>query len=65
MQVFTRGKMPVNDCTLERCALQNLHQNQPGKMIGLFWVIALFKGHIADHCYELSQGGGDPVAITV
>jgi hypothetical protein len=66
MQVFTRGKVPVNDFTSERCAFQNLHQNQTGKTIGLFCVIGiLFKDHIADHCYEFSQGGVDPVATTV
>ena len=34
-------------------------------MIGLFCVIGIFKGHIADRRYEISQGGMDPVAITV
>jgi hypothetical protein len=65
MQVFTRGKVPVNNFTSERCAFQNLHQNQTGKMIGLFCVIGTFKGHIADRRYELSQAGVDPVVITV
>jgi hypothetical protein len=44
---------------------QQFHQNQTGKMIGLFCVIGIFKGHIADRCYELSQGCIDPVIATV
>jgi hypothetical protein len=54
MQVFTRGS-----------AFQNLHQNQTGKVIGLFCVIGIFKRHIANGRYELSQRGMDPVVITV
>ena len=46
-------------------AFKNLRQNQTGKMIGLFCVIGIFKGYIADRRYELSQRGMDPVVITV
>jgi len=34
-------------------------------MIGLFCVIGIFKGHVADRRYELSQSGVDPLVITI
>lgn len=37
--------------------------NQTRKIIGFFVVIGIFNGHIADRCYELSQGGADSVSV--
>jgi hypothetical protein len=34
-------------------------------MIGLFCVIGIFKSHIADRCYEISQGGVDSVSVMI
>jgi len=39
--------------------------NQTRKIIGFFVVIGIFKGHIADRCYELSQGGADSVSVMI
>ena len=61
MQVFCGA--PVNDFFRTRWALQNLHQNDTGDIIGLFSISRIFEGDIADSRDEISQGGIDAVSV--
>ena len=65
MQVLSSGKVPVHGFASGGSAFQNLHQKQTGEIIGIFFVIAIFKGCLAGGRYKLPQGGPDPVLMTV
>lgn len=63
MQVSSRGNVSPGAFSSERCAFENLRQNQTSQMIGLFRVIGIFQSRVADRRYKIAQCGVDSISF--